>query len=194
MLSLFPDHKTYPAGFQYVPDFITADQEQLLVSLIAGYPLKPMIFHGYEAKRKTISFGYDYHFDSGTLSRGAPIPTEFQAIITQVAEHLGIDSPSVAEVLLTEYPVGAVINWHRDAPPFDRIIGISLNSDCTFRLRPHDKALQGRKSIIAVPVKRRSLYILEGDVRRDWQHSTLPVERQRFSITMRTLRDGSSKG
>lgn len=193
MLSLFPDQRIYPAGFQYVPDFITADQEQQLISLISGYPLKPMIFQGFEAKRKVISFGYDYHFDSRMLTRGEPIPPEFHTIVSQVAGHVGIESSLVAELLLTEYPVGSVINWHRDAPPFDRVMGISLNSDCTFRLRPHDKLLQGRKSIISVPVKRRSLYILEGEVRYDWQHSTLPVEHKRFSITLRTLRGGISE-
>ena len=29
--------------------------------------------------------------------------------------------------------------WHRDAPSFNIIVGISLNEDCVFRLRPHEK-------------------------------------------------------
>jgi len=52
--------------------------------------------------------------------------------------------------LVTEYPEGSVINWHRDAPPFDVIAGISLLPDCTFRLRPQEKLKQGRGSVISL--------------------------------------------
>jgi alkylated DNA repair dioxygenase AlkB len=97
-------------------------------------------------------------------------------------------SENFAELLLTEYPEGSVINWHRDAPPFGLIAGISLLSDCTFRLRPHDKAKQNRRSIISLPVRRRSLYIISESARTDWQHSIAPVKQTRFSITLRTLR------
>ncbi|MBX9850590.1 MAG: alpha-ketoglutarate-dependent dioxygenase AlkB [Cytophagaceae bacterium] len=91
-------------------------------------------------------------------------------------------------MLVTEYPTGSVINWHRDAPPFDLIAGISLLSDCKFRLRPHDKSKQCRTSIISFPVKRRSLYIMQGPARTDWQHSIAPVKETRYSITLRTLK------
>jgi hypothetical protein len=52
----------------------------------------------------------------------------------------------------------SIINWHRDAPPFDRIAGISLLSDVTFKPRPHDKAKQNRKTTVSFLVERRSLY------------------------------------
>ena len=90
--------------------------------------------------------------------------------------------------MIIEYPPGAVINWHRDAPPFDIIVGISLLSNCTFKLRPHEKEKQTRSSIISFPVERRSLYVMQGPSRTDWQHSTNPVKETRYSITLRTLR------
>jgi alkylated DNA repair dioxygenase AlkB len=99
--------------------------------------------------------------------------------------HLGTGN-DFAELLVTEYP--SVINWHRDAPPFDIIVGISLLTDCTFRFRPHDKARQARKAILAVPLQRRSLYVIQAEARSNWQHSILPVTRLRYSITLRTLR------
>jgi alkylated DNA repair dioxygenase AlkB len=64
---------------------------------------------------------------------------------------VSIDPVSFGEVLITEYPIGSVINWRCDAPPFDLIAGLSLLSDCTFRFRPYDKAMQKRKSIKPVP-------------------------------------------
>jgi alkylated DNA repair dioxygenase AlkB len=81
-----------------------------------------------------------------------------------------------------------VINWHGDAPPFDAIAGILLLSDCTFRLRPYERAKQGRSAIISLPVQRRSLYLMQGEVRRDWQHAIAPVKGLRYSITLRTLK------
>jgi hypothetical protein len=89
------------------------------------------------------------------------------------------------ETLLLEKIQGT--NWHRDAPPFDTIAGISLLSNCLFRLKPHDKAHQSRKAVLSLPVQRRSLYIMAGASRTDWQHSIAPVSQTRYSITLRTL-------
>ena len=72
--------------------------------------------------------------------------------------------------------MGSVINWHCDAPPVDLIAGISLKSDCTFRLKPYGKAKQERASIISLLVKQRSLYIMQGPAQSGWQHSIMPVK------------------
>jgi len=81
-----------------------------------------------------------------------------------------------------------VINWHRDAPPFDLIAGVSLLTDATFRLRPYDKEKQGRGSVISFTAERRSLYVMQGPSRSEWQHSIAPVKAVRYSITLRTLK------
>jgi alkylated DNA repair dioxygenase AlkB len=99
-----------------------------------------------------------------------------------------MDPNAFAELLVTAYPPGAVINWHRDAPPFDIVVGISLLEDCTFKLRPHNKEKRGKKSVISLLVRRRSLYCLQGEAREDWEHSTAPVKSTRYSITLRTLK------
>jgi alkylated DNA repair dioxygenase AlkB len=122
------------------------------------------------------------------LSAGKPIPEEFKEIIRKVSLKLNVNPANFSELLLTEYPPGSVINWHRDAPPFDIIAGISLNSNCIFKLRPHEKSLQNRTSIISVPVSRCSLYVIAGIARTNWQHSIAPVKTTRYSITLRTLR------
>jgi alkylated DNA repair dioxygenase AlkB len=188
MNTLFPE-EIFPPGFQYFPGFITKDEETQLIKAAEETELHIFNFQGYEAKRKTASFGYDYSFDKRSLSKGKDIPPEFIFIIEKVGKRLSIPAEQFAELLVTEYPVGSVINWHRDAPPFDLIAGISLNTDCTFRLRPQDKAKQDRKSIISFPVQRRSLYVMEGEARSEWQHSISPVKSVRYSITLRTLRN-----
>lgn len=188
MNTLFTIAPELPEGFTYIPDFITEEEELHLVTLIRKYPLKPMIFQGFEAKRKVMSFGYDYHFDQRTLTAGIAMPDEFLTVIRKAGIQLNIPAERFAKVLLTEYDTGTVINWHRDAPPFEKIAGISLLSDCTFKLRPYDKAKQTRSAVRSFTAERRSLYLMEGEARQDWEHSIAPVKSLRYSITIRTLR------
>ena len=188
MDTLFPIDPIGPKGFQYFPDFITTREEDALIQSISGVPLHTFVFQGFEAKRKVASFGFDWSFENRTLTKGRDIPSLFEPLIEKVALRLSLPVKAFAEVLLTEYPVGSVINWHRDAPPFDIIVGISLLSDCIFRFRPHEKSKQSRNSIISMPVRRRSLYEIKGEARTDWEHSILPVKNKRYSITLRTLR------
>jgi alkylated DNA repair dioxygenase AlkB len=189
MLSLFPLEVAYPEGFEYLDDFITKEEEVLLLHEISHVHLHTFNFQGYEAKRKVASFGYDWNFENRTLTKGKDFPPAFSFLVQKVASHLKLPPEVIGELLVTEYPPGSVINWHRDAPPFDVIAGISINTDCTFKLRPHEKSRQGRGSVISIPVRRRSLYIMAGEVRSTWQHSIAPVKAVRYSITLRTLRE-----
>jgi alkylated DNA repair dioxygenase AlkB len=184
---LFPIQLKLPEGFSYVVDFLSVDEEQRLLKFIDSVELRSMIFQGFEAKRKVASFGFDYSFDRRQLTKGIEIPAELAWLIHKVANYISIDANAIAELLITEYPVGSVINWHRDAPPFDVIAGVSLLSDCLFKLRPHDKAKQTRKATVSFPVERRSIYVMSGISRNEWQHCTAPVKEVRYSITLRTL-------
>ncbi|OQP45299.1 hypothetical protein A4H97_32780 [Niastella yeongjuensis] len=179
-----------PEGFYYYPDFISQAEEQQLMEIIQQIELHAMVFHQYTAKRKVASFGYDYNFSTRKITKGISIPETFNWIIDRVSEQLMVSRDQIAELLVTEYPVGSVINWHRDAPPFESIAGISLGIDCIFKLRPYEKSLQSRKSIISLPVRQRSLYIMQGPARTDWEHSTAPITDIRYSITFRTLKPG----
>ena len=175
-------------GFRDIPDFIIREEEAVLLAEVRKVSLHSFEFRGYTANRKVASFGYDYSFDKRTIQKGEPIPEVFSSLIHKVAEHLGIDESLFRELLVTEYPRGAVINWHRDAPPFELVAGVSLAADCILKLRPYDKNSRGRGSIISLPVARRSLYIMAGSSRSNWEHSIAPVKEVRYSITLRTLR------
>ena len=187
MNTLFPD-QFLPEGFSYQADFLTSTEEEQLLEEIEKIELHPMIFQGFEAKRKVSSYGYDWSFDKRVLTKGKEIPQAFDFLIQNIAKGFKIQKGAFAELLITEYPGGSVINWHRDAPPFDVIVGVSLLADCTFKLRPYDKAKQKRGAVISFPVKQRSLYVMKGAVRTEWEHSIAPVEKLRYSITLRTLR------
>ena len=189
MTSLFPVEPVFPEGFQYYEDFLSEAEEMELAEAVAKLELHMLIFQGFEAKRKVESYGYNYHFDSRTVTKGKDVPEALQFLVAKVAIFLSMQAEDFEQLLVTEYPPGSVINWHRDAPPFDVIAGVSLLSDCKFKLRPYDRAArEGRKSTISLDVKRRSLYIIKGESRESWEHSIAPVAETRYSITLRSLR------
>ncbi len=177
-----------PSGFTYHAEFISAAEEQSLLEIISRMNLRPMVFQGYLAKRKVASFGYDYSFDKRSLTKGTEIPSEFYPVLTKVAAQMGVSSEKIAELLVTEYPIGSVINWHRDAPPFDIIAGVSLASDCILKLRPHQEEKRSQRTVKSLPVERRSFYVMTGISRTDWQHCVSPVSEVRYSLTFRTLK------
>jgi len=188
MNTLFDISPVLPKGFAYNKNFINEEEEMKVVKCIEQLDLQKMKFHEYEAKRKVISFGQGWSFTEQRLKQGTPIPKDFDFLIDKIAAHLSIPKELIAQFLVTEYPVGSVINWHRDAPPFDIIAGVSLLSDCTFKLRPHEKGKQTRSATISLPVQRRSLYTMQDEAKSQWQHSTAPVEKVRYSLTFRTLK------
>lgn len=192
MNTLFPVMPILPNGFTYQPDFISKEEESRLLEAIYKIPLQPFLFQGYEAKRRVASFGYDWSFEKQILTKGPAIPIDFLWLIERIAAQLTIRKEAIVELLITEYREGSIINWHRDAPPFDIIAGISLLADCIFKLKPYNKSLQSKKAVLSLPVQRRSLYIMQGEARSAWQHSIAPVKHTRFSITLRTLRTSNA--
>ena len=188
MNTLFDIGPVLPEGFDYYPNFITEAEENRLLNAIQQLELQSMKFHQYEAKRKVVSFGRGWSFTEQQLKQGDPIPPEFDFLVYKIASYLSIPKESIAQFLITEYPVGSVINWHRDAPPFDIIAGVSLLSNCIFKLRPHEKEKQTRSATISLPVERCSLYSMRGPAKTAWQHCTAPLNKVRCSLTFRTLR------
>jgi alkylated DNA repair dioxygenase AlkB len=118
-----------------------------------------------------------------------PVPEVLLPLRERIAEFTKCSPAEFAEVLITEYPAGAGIGWHRDAPAFDFIVGISLLSECTMKFRqwPPVRAPQARKSV-SLWLEPRSVYVLRGPVRTHWQHHIPSAKRLRYSITFRTLR------
>ena len=143
MNTLFPVEPLLPGGFTYTDNFISAAEEGALLDAISKLELHTFNFQGYEAKRKVASFGWDWSFEKRVLSKGKEIPAVFNWLLEKVAHFIQVPVQNISELLVTEYPAGSVINWHRDAPPFDTIAGISLLTDCVFKLRPYEKAKQG---------------------------------------------------
>ena len=174
-----------PPGFRYAPDVIDAAEEARLVGAFADLPFKEFEFHGFLGKRRVVSFGLRYDFNGGGLQQAAPIPPFVLPVRERAAAFAGLAPDRLQHVLITEYRPGAAIGWHRDRPNFGDVIGVSLLSPCTFRMRRKREAGWERA---AMQLDRRSVYLMRGASRDDWEHSIPAVEELRYSITFRSLR------
>ncbi len=174
-----------PAGFRYAPDLIDAAEEARLVAAFADLPFKEFEFHGFVGKRRVVSFGLRYDFNGGGLQEAAPMPLFLLPLRDRAAIFAGLAPQRLQHVLINEYRPGAAIGWHRDRPNFEDVIGILLLSPCSFRMRRKRGAGWER---IAIHLDRRSVYLLRGPSRNEWEHSIPPAEQHRYSITFRSLR------
>jgi alkylated DNA repair dioxygenase AlkB len=175
-----------PEGFRYQPDILTTDEEQSLLARVAGLPFREFEFHGYTGKRRVVSFGWRYDFNERLLQRTDDMPPFLVALRETAGRFAGIPPARLQHVLVTEYPAGAAIGWHRDKDVFGDVIGISLLSPCVFRLRRATGDTWERVSITAEP---RSAYLLRGPSRTEWEHSIPGVDALRYSITFRNFRE-----
>ena len=185
--NLFPlrPSSTLPPGLSYCPDVITPDDERRLLSQIADLPFKEFQFHGFEGKRRVVSFGWRYDFSEHKALPADPIPDFLLELHQKIQAASGLSLPDLAQVLVTEYAPGAPIGWHKDRLFFDDVMGLSLASACNFRLRkPLD---EGKWQRVSLRLEPRSAYLLKGAARREWEHSIPPVESLRYSVTFRNL-------
>jgi alkylated DNA repair dioxygenase AlkB len=178
-----------PAGFIYETEFISNNEEQHLLTNIQTLPFKNFQYHGFEGNRRIVDYGWSYNFESKKLTPGRPIPEFLLSIRERAATRMALPADSLSEALVTQYPAGSAIGWHRDVPQFDVVFGISLLSACIFRLRLKQDSKWLRYSCLAEPC---SMYILSGPARRVWEHSIPAVEMLRYSITFRTRRSAFS--
>lgn len=192
MNSLFPNEPTQclPSGFAYHPGFLSPAEEEALLAEIAGIELANSRYHEYTALRRTASFRLpqgQLPAEAAERSEAPPAPECIAALALKLARFTGRSPRAFPHALLTEYPPGAPMGWHRDAPPWSVIYGVSLAADCRFFLRPQWESRRTPGSTLRLTAERRSLYVMAGASRSDWQHSIPPVKQLRYSITLRTM-------
>jgi alkylated DNA repair dioxygenase AlkB len=184
-MNLFRAAPSLPQGFKYQSDLLTPDDETSLLEQVTALPFKDFEFHGFTGKRRVVSYGWQYDFNQSALRKADDMPLFLQSLREAAAAFAGMDASQMQHVLVTEYGPGAAIGWHRDKAVFGEIVGISLLSPCTFRLRRKVGATWERASISAEP---RSAYLLSGPSRTEWEHSIPAVDSLRYSITFRNFR------
>ena len=190
MDGLFPPD--LPEGFRYEEAFLSAAEESALLEAIEQVAFSAFEMRGVVARRRVAFFGQAYD-----ASRPAePMPAFLEPLRKRAGAWAGVAPASLAMALINEYPEGAPIGWHRDAPQYDIVVGVSLLSACRMRLRPYvpPSALTAggprRTTTHEITLAPRSIYLIAGAARRAFEHSIPAVDTPRYSITFRTLRAG----
>jgi alkylated DNA repair dioxygenase AlkB len=182
---------TVPAGLHYRDTFIDIDEETQLASEIAHVEFAAFEMRGVVARRRVAFFGDSY--DSGTAS-APPIPAFVLPVRAKLAAWANLEPERFAMALINEYSPGAPIGWHRDAPQYDIVAGVSLLTTCRMRFRPYvdaaarSMAVSRRIATHEIQLARRSAYLMTGQSRTSYEHHIPAVSALRYSITFRTLR------
>jgi len=183
-----------PAGFSYREGFITAAEEVALLDALSTVCFSVFELRGVVARRRVAFFGESYD-----RTEALPFPDFLLPVRDRIAAWSQADAHAFAMALINEYPPGAPIGWHRDAPQYDIVAGLSLLSPCRMRFRPyHSPAalpLPGRRlATHEIVLDRRSAYVMTGDSRTSYEHQIPPVTHLRYSVTFRTLRRAINPG
>ena len=173
-----------PAGFRYAADIIGREEEAKLITAFEALPFVPFEFRGYAGRRAVIYFGLRYDFDAGQVAAAEPIPDFLLPLRDKAAAFAGLPAEAFEHLLINRYEAGAGIGWHRDRPQFEDVVGVSLGAPGAFRMR---RAVGKTWERAAITVEPRSVYVLQGSARHEWQHSLPPGEALRYSVTFRTL-------
>lgn len=181
--SLFPV-SDLPEGLLYEPDFLSRQEEAELLRIFSTLEFRAFDFHGYIARRRVLEFGLEYDFTTRAATPTQNFPEFLVTIRERAAAFARLPVASLVEGMVSEYTPGAPIGWHRDAPQFGTIIGISLASASRMRFKPY----KTEGEIAFLTLEPRSIYVMRGPARWSFQHSIPPVKELRYSITFRTLR------
>ena len=182
-----------PNGFRYRDDFITVEEEVMLAGEIARVEFSTFEMRGVVARRRVAFFGRTY--DRGAAA-APPMPDFLLWLRDRVASWAEVDAASMGMALINEYRPAAPVGWHRDAPQYGIVAGISLLSSCRMKFRPYvapgdaAQATGGarRTATHAIVLEPRSAYLMTAESRRAYEHHVPPVAALRYSITFRTLR------
>jgi alkylated DNA repair dioxygenase AlkB len=175
-----------PDGMRYAPGFLDRDEEASLVAQIERLPLAPMRYQQYTALRRVVSYGGQYDFSAQRLNEAEPLPAWLAPLRERAAAWIGVEPDTFTQALVAEYRPGTPLGWHRDVPDFEDVVGISLLGDAVMRLRPYPPEPGNKASVLKLVLAPRSIYLLRGASRWNWQHSVSPTKVLRYSITLRT--------
>ena len=175
-----------PEGLVYRPELLSQGEERALVDELERLDFHEIRMHGVVAKRTARHFGLDYDYERrGVMADVDPIPDWLLPVREAAAELAEVAPDGLVEALVQRYPEGSSIGWHRDAPMFGTVVGVSLLSPSRMRFR---RDAGGERRTFELELEPRSGYVLAGPARTAWQHHIPPTKALRYSITFRTLR------
>ncbi|WP_443947034.1 alpha-ketoglutarate-dependent dioxygenase AlkB [Pedobacter sp. AW1-32] len=178
-----------PGLFLY-PDFITDAQETKLLTEIDNQ----IWMVDYSRRLQYYGFRNELEEPYQLIKIPLEIPKEIEALSKKIVEKKLLEvQPD--QVIINEYNPGEGIRPHKDRNYYEnQICGVNLGSTCIMRF------IRGKKlEIIDIEIPRRSLYIMQDDARKKWDHGIAPRKKdningniqhreRRVSITYRKVK------
>lgn len=149
-------------GLTYIPDYISLDEQNLLLSIIAQQEWSTKL------KRRVQHYGYRYDYKSGLLASSSylgALPNWLQNIANRLfSDRLTAKLPD--QVIINEYEPGQGISKHIDCVPCfgNTIISLSLGSPC---IMDFTQDCSENLPILLLP---GSIIVMQNAARYDWQH------------------------
>ena len=186
-----------PPGFAYRDGVITAGEEAELAAEIKRIEFDTFEMRGVAARRRVAFYGSSYGLEDRAVS---PMPAFLLPLRAKMAAWAEVDPAAFVMALINEYRPGTPIGWHRDAPQYDLVAGVSLLTACRMKLRPYlaprSRAAASSRRIATheIVLERRSGYVIKDEARQAFEHHIPAVRELRYSITFRTLRTADAAG
>jgi alkylated DNA repair protein (DNA oxidative demethylase) len=176
-----------PEGLVFAADFLSPTEEQAVLGVLGDLEYREVVMRWQTARRTVRHFGFDYDYEGWGLEPAEPLPGSLVWLRDRCAELADLVPDALAQTLVSRYPEGAGIGWHRDAPMFGaKVVGVSLGSSCRMRFQ---RGKGDERRVFELDLPPRSAYVLAGPARSAWQHSIPATKSLRYSITFRTLKN-----
>ena len=174
-----------PDGLVYRPAVLDEGEEEALLAILDTLETHELHMRGQTALRTVRHYGYEYDYEGWRLRPTEPLPESLSWVRERAAAVAGVDPEAFEQTMVTRYPPGSTIGWHRDAPLFGpTVAGVSTGAPGVMRFQRRQGA---ERHVYEMELAPGSAYVLSGASRSAWRHSIPPAPDLRYSLTFRTL-------
>ena len=170
-----------PPGFRMTTEIMTPEFEREIVAVIdslemTAYPQPDL------GRRYTRAYGWGYDSRTYELVPADPLPVELEPLRHVAAEFAGVGADDLEHCMISRFEPGAMIPWLRMRPIWNHLVGMPLGSAAPmeFRRSPED-------AIVRVSAEPRSMYLLTGEARADYEHRFPATPHHRWCLWFRDL-------
>lgn len=177
------ENEFLPPGFCLMTEQFSIAEEKAYCSFFARLAFPPVVMRGRKLRRDIRAFGAGFNANFQSVEPAPPLPVPLRRLRSRVSQIFGENDCSFGQALVQRYPRSATIGWHRDSDQFGpTILGVSFLGAARMRFREHSTE---RTRFVNLPP--RSVYILAGDSRVNWDHAVGAVTNMRYSVTFRSF-------
>ncbi|XP_077397142.1 tRNA (carboxymethyluridine(34)-5-O)-methyltransferase alkbh8 isoform X1 [Festucalex cinctus] len=165
---------TLPTGLVLVEDFVSPEEEALLLAAIDWSSTSDDVTAQKALKHRRVKhFGFEFRYDNNNVDKDKPlpvgIPEECQPVLQRIMES-GHTKFMPDQLTVNQYESGQGIPPHVDTHSAfeDTILSLSLGTKTVMEFRHPD----GR--VVSVFLPARSLLVMQGESRYLWTHGITP--------------------